>query len=68
MLSRLTLPPGFTARIDYDPDQAPMSATLSVHRHGVWIGETTVAAERLDNHEELQAIVDTLTKRGIRAS
>lgn len=67
MLSRIALPPGFTVRIDYDLDQAPLDVTVRVHRQGVWIGEVTAAAERLANTEELQAMVDTLTRRRARA-
>jgi len=67
MLSRLHLPPGFSIRIDYDPDQGPMDATVTVFRGGAWVGEITVPAARLEKPDAAQEIVDQLTKRGVRA-
>lgn len=66
MLSRLVLPPGYAVRIDYDPDVGPANATLTVLRGGEWVGEVTVPAARLDHQDDLQDIVDGLTKRGLR--
>jgi hypothetical protein len=66
VLSRLALPPGYRLQIDYDPDVGPMNTTLTVRRGAEWIGEITVPVSRLDHPDDVQDIVDMLTKRGPR--
>ena len=66
MLAGLKLPPGFSVRINYDPDKAPLSATVTAFREGKWLGETMMAPEQFAEPGQLQRIVDFLTKRGVR--
>jgi hypothetical protein len=61
----IILPPGYSLRIDYDPDRAPVSLTVSVFRDGQWVGAANVnplAARQ----GQLQEVVDVLTKRSAR--
>lgn len=66
MLADLVLPPGYSIQITYDPDAGPMDATIAVLRGEAWLGEVTVPAARLDRPDDIQAIVDGMTRRGVR--
>lgn len=65
MATEIILPPGFSLRIDYDPDRAPMSLLVSVFHDGEWVGEAHVNP-RAAHEGQLQEVVDALTKRSAR--
>jgi hypothetical protein len=54
-------------RVDYHPDCGPMDTTVTVFHRNRWVGELSLPAARLDHPDDMQDIVDTLTKRGVRA-
>jgi hypothetical protein len=65
MGTEIILPPGYSIRIDYDPDKAPVSLTVSVFRDGRWVGAANVSP-RAARAGQLQQAVDLLTERRVR--
>jgi hypothetical protein len=65
MGTEIILPPGYSIRIDYDPDKAPVSLTVAVFRDGRWIGAANVSP-RAAREGQLQEVVDLLTERRVR--
>jgi hypothetical protein len=65
MGTEIILPPGYSLRIDYDPEKAPVSLTVSVFRDGQWIGAANVNPQTA-RQGQLQEVVDVLTKRSAR--
>ena len=67
MLADLLLPPGFAVTIALTGDAPLLNATVEVTEGGRWKGTVTATAAHLDRSGALQQVVDSVTKRGVRA-
>jgi len=67
MLSALIVPPGFSVRLDYEPDKPEvMNVSVTVSQGKTWLGVIVSSARTIEEPGSLQAIVDDLTGRGVR--
>jgi hypothetical protein len=60
MFDRLSLPPGWTIRIDYDPDAGPLSVAISFGPAAKHEATLRVAPDRIPSAEALQRLIDAL--------
>lgn len=58
MFDRLSLPPGWTIRIDYDPEAGPLSLTVSIGPAGHHEVTMKMPPDRIHDLQSLQALVD----------